>query len=554
MSTRGIVRLLVFLVLNFGPGLFLSRGQDPPPAIPAATITSDKPAKMLLPERPPSPLKEAQQFCWNGEYKRAAALYNEIIAGGTDVAAAYAGLARVYLKIQKIDDAQKAAAKAVELEPTLATAHAALGEVYFRHGELQDAEQEFLSALQANNKEARAYLGLAHLYLATFNKQRAKAALDRAHALDPKDPEINGDWLETRPASEQIRALEAFVAAGGHGEHVPRAGARQTLALLKDQALHPGRTCQMVNKLSATQMNLEPLFRENVRQRDRLYPGVGLDVRLNRYASRLMLETGDRIIINQKTAEKAGVQQVFRTEAEGVGDENPPEGYIGYVEYIKISEIEFKGCYVTVLEDVSPNNSLSGFDGIVGAGLFSNYLVEIDVHRYKLKLAELPPGDMPSNAEKLPASDAQSGPIRDRFIPPQMADWAPLYRSGNLLLVPTHANESAPKLFCLALGAVVNLISPDAAREAGKVIDDRFMHLRGLNGSVKTSLRTAPIKLQFAGAEYKSDGISVVDISPFSRRGIEVSGTIGFEVLRDLDMKIDYRDGLISLGNGKERE
>jgi hypothetical protein len=143
----------------------------------------------------------------------------------------------------------------------------------------------------------------------------------------PKIRKFNSDWVQTRPAAEQIRALEAFIAAGGHGEHVGRAGARQWLAVLKDQAQHPERKCHMVNNVQSAQMSLEPLFPLSRGTTDRLYPGVGLDTRLNGYAVRLVVETNsDRIILNQKTAEKAGAQQIVRTEIEGVGDENPPEG------------------------------------------------------------------------------------------------------------------------------------------------------------------------------------------------------------------------------------
>jgi hypothetical protein len=68
------------------------------------------------------PMDIAQQHYWNGDYKRAAAVYSEIIAGGKDVAGAYAGLARAHLKMRKVEEAYKAAAKAVEVEPSLAGA------------------------------------------------------------------------------------------------------------------------------------------------------------------------------------------------------------------------------------------------------------------------------------------------------------------------------------------------------------------------------------------------------------------------------------------------
>lgn len=547
MSSHRISVLIFLMILNLGMGPLRSWAQDAPPA---ATSTPEKSSKVARQEQAATPLQEARQLTWNGDYKRALTQYGDIIGSGKDVAAAYAGLARVLLKTRRMEEAEEAAKKAVELDTVLATAHAALGEIYFRQGKLQEAERQFLIPLTAKNEEARAYFGLARISNAAFDERRARNLLDRAHALDPKDPEINGDWLQTRPPSEQIRALEAFVNSHNRAGHVTRAGARQMIAMLKDRTQHPERTCQMVSKTRATQMNLEPL-RATTRRTSGSYTGVGLDVRLNRTSARLMLETGDRIIIHQKLAEKAGAQLVVRTEAEGVGDESPPEGYMAYVESIKIGEIELKGCYVAVIEEASSHNSLSDFDGIVGAGIFSSFLVDIDLPRLKLKLEELPPAESYAEAGALEVDDAEAGPLHHRFIPASMADWTLLYRSGDLLLLPTHANGAAPRLFCIALGAAVNLISPEAAHEAGKVLDDQFVRLNGLNGTVKTSLRTEPVKLEFARAEYRADAISVVDLSQFSRRGIEVSGTIGFEVLRDFEMKLNFRDGLAWFHSGK---
>jgi tetratricopeptide (TPR) repeat protein len=227
-----------------------------PPILPA-TNASDTTMKRIRPELiPVARLDEARQLAWKGDYKCAVALYTEIIASGKDVAAAYAGPTRAYLKMRKVDDAYNAASKAVELEPSLAAAHAALGDIYFRQGKLHEAEHEYLTPLRAKNEDARAYFGLSRIYHTTFNDKRAKIVLDRAHALDPNDPETNSDWVQTRPAEEQIRAFEPFIAAGGHGEHVGRAGAHQWLAVLKGQVQHPERKCHMVNSVQTAQMSL----------------------------------------------------------------------------------------------------------------------------------------------------------------------------------------------------------------------------------------------------------------------------------------------------------
>jgi tetratricopeptide (TPR) repeat protein len=556
MSTRKIVQLLVFLFLNSGPGSFSLRGQDAPSVNPATTTTPDRPAKLVQPPAPPTPLDVARQHYWNGDYKRAAARYTEIIASGKEVAAAYAGLARAELKMRKVNDAYKAASKALELEPALAAGHAALGDVYFRQARLKEAEQEFLTALRAKKEEARAYFGLSHIYHATFDEKRAKTTLDRAHALEPRDPDINVDWLETRPATEQIHALEAFVASGGHGEHIGRAGARQLLVMLKDQQKHPERTCQMARKVHAAKMSLQPIYSLSLGAVDKTYPGVGLDARLNGYSARLLVETSsDRIVLNQKTAEEAGVQQIVRTEMEGAGDENSPESYTAYLESIRIGEVELKGCYVTVIENASPDNFLGDREGAIGVGIFAKFLVDLDLPHSTLWLTELPsyPPSSAENAE-VGGNGTSGAEFHDRYIAVEMADWTPLYRSNQLLLLPVYANDAKAKLFGISLGSSVSVISEEAAREVSTVKSDQFSRVRGMNGEVKNGQKTGGIKLRFAGLEFDRKVFPVVEMSLYSENSFEVGGLLGFPLLRDFEVRIDYRDGLISFDNRFKRK
>jgi tetratricopeptide (TPR) repeat protein len=555
MSTRKIVGLLVFLVLNFGQGLFLSRGQDVLPVIPAVTNNPDKPAKIVQLEAK-SRLEEARQLSWNGEYKRATAVYTEIIAGGKNVAAAYAGLARTYLKVRKVDDAYKAASKAMEAEPSLAAAHVALGEVYFRMGKLREAEQEFLTPLKAKNEDALAYFGLSRIYHATFEGKSSKTALDRAHELEPRDPDINGDWLETRPATEQIRALEAFVASGGHGEHIGRAGARQLLVMLKDQQKHPERTCRMVYKVHEAKLSLQPIYSLSLGAMDKMFPGVGLDARLNGHSARLLVETSsDRIVLNQKTAQEAGVQQIVRTEMEGAGDENPPESYTAFLESIRIGAVELKSCYVTVIEDASPDNFLGDREGAIGVGIFAKFVVDLDLPHSTLWLTELPrlPQIGAENAE-----EEGKGPDRvefhDRYVAVEMADWTPLSRSNQLLLLPVHVNDAKSKLFGISLGSSVNVISEEAAREVSTVKSDPVTRVRGLNGEVKNGRKTGDLRLRFAGLAFEKKVFPVMDMSLYSENSLDVAGLLGFPLLRDFEVRIDYRDGLISFDNRFKRK
>ena len=144
-----------------------------------------------------------------GKFDEAITAYNAIApSGGSEAAAAYAGLARVYLQRKDPPDAYAAALKAVALTPERAPAIVAMGEVYYRQGKIPEAELAFLKPLQACNLDARAYLGLNRISRATLNWKRAKTNIDQAYKLDSGDPDIRRAYLATLGGAERIKALQ----------------------------------------------------------------------------------------------------------------------------------------------------------------------------------------------------------------------------------------------------------------------------------------------------------------------------------------------------------
>src|ERR1700733_1274343 len=109
-----MIRLVIGLVLCVaGMGDWQSpslHAQEPTPVIPTPASSPKAPAseikeKAIVVAR----LEDAQQFFRVGKFDKAIDSYNNIISAGTDDAAAYAGLVRVYLKLKKPDQAYSAA-------------------------------------------------------------------------------------------------------------------------------------------------------------------------------------------------------------------------------------------------------------------------------------------------------------------------------------------------------------------------------------------------------------------------------------------------------------
>jgi hypothetical protein len=160
--------------------------------------------------------------------------------------------------------------------------------------------------------------------------------------------------------------------------------------------------------------------------------------------------------------------------------------------------------------------------------------------------------------------------LSDRFIAPGEEGWSPVYVSGPAVILPTFINKKGPFLFMLDTGNYRSVLSPAVTASQLQAQRDATLDLRGSSGSIvkillkegggetdRTEIHgsdgrlipvSTPLKLpvyHFTNNEYP-DSLSVsFDISPTSHEaGTEISGLLGFGVLRGYYLDINYRDGL----------
>jgi predicted aspartyl protease len=101
-------------------------------------------------------------------------------------------------------------------------------------------------------------------------------------------------------------------------------------------------------------------------------------------------------------------------------------------------------------------------------------------------------------------------------------------------------------LFMIDTGSFTNILSTRAAREVTKVRADSRTHVKGLGGTVANVYRADKATLQFGHYSQENQDTVTLDLSAISKStGTEISGILGFEMLRILEVKIDYRDGLV---------
>ncbi len=545
-----LVLLFSFASLSFSYGGACAQqaaapgSQSPGSAALPATSPTTSPlspeAKKEISTPATSPLAEGISLFYAQGFPAAALKLSEATGSpGTERAAAYARLARANLHLHKVDEAETAARKSLDLAPNLPAAQSALAEVYFRQAKFPEAESILRKLASENLADARACLILARLYWATANNKGGKVCIDLAHRMDPDDPDVYREWVETLPWRERVEEWKKLLAKGNFEDEDERGSLVGAISVLEDKAKQPLHTCRLTAKTLPAETNLVPLLVDAKRLR-----GYGLLVKINDTSSKLLLDTGaSGILINSKIAEKAGVTRIADVHIGGLGDRGASSGYVAFAKKLQIGNLVFEDCYIDVVEK---KNSL-GEDGLVGSDIFADFLVDLDFPNARLRLSELPPfPDQTAASPGLELSKSEKTNLHNRWIPPQFSQYEKIYRFGHCLLIPGFINDSPPRLFLLDTGAWDNFITPSGAKGATKLHSDSDTIVKGLSGKVDKVYSTGDVTLTFGHFKQQRHDMVAFDLTHVSdNMGTEISGSLGFVMLYLLDIKIDYRDHLV---------
>ena len=517
-------RQLAFIVL---PGLLTAAS---PAQIPTPTTASS------------SEIAQALHLYRTGKFDAAETQYKSLLQQNAKSDEAYAGLARTYLRQQKVSQAADVVGRAMKALPDSLVVRTVLGELYFRQGKIEAAEAEFQKAVNGPAKLARAYWGIALAHEAMSLHAKAKQELETAHQLDADDPDILRDWMETRSKTEQIKILEQYLADENDSDAEEREALQRHLSLLKALVARAPMPCGLAKEVSATEANL--LQMQDGPQHMR---GFGLDVKVNGQSSKLLLDTGaGHFLLGKKLAEKAGVERLAESKVKGVGDDGGSGGYYGYAASIKVGELEFHDCLVRVSE----KDTVFDLDGLVGADLFSDYLVKLDFPKSKLRLSQLP--KRPDESQTAPTTQKDDSAVvaHDAYVAPEMKAYSRVFRFGYMLLLPTQViNDKTPAgLFMIDTGASESTMSTEMAHGVpGLHGEDRT--IQGLGGKVKKVYFVDDTDLLFAHRK-ENLKMAAFDLSHYSKLiGTELSGILGFQLLKTMVVTLDYRDGLVDVSS-----
>lgn len=519
------------------------------------------------------PPTEADKALIAAKYAKAESLYKANLSAHPGDAESIAGLVHSLLDEQKVQDAADTVASALAASPNSPPLITLRGEVEFRQGTPWLASHSAAESFKLDPCNPRTQLLLADLARIGSRYATAQKTLITAHELDPEDQEIRQEWAATLPIKQRISEIEAYLAAPAGDDAERLTQMRAYLDRLKKLEIEPHNSCHLVSSTASTSIPLVYLMSDATHVR-----AFGLEVKLNDHNFRLQIDTGaGGLVVNRSVAERAGLKSFSQIEIGGIGDQGDMPAYTAYADSIRIGSLEFQNCEVQVLDS---RHGLDEVDGLVGMDVFAPFLVTLDYPIHRLLLGPLPPrpGEPASATPTLntagadeadseePAPDSASkdaspkdslngqlpppktpvkGPY-DRYIAPEMKDYAPVYRVGHDLILPANLNGKSLKLFIMDTGAWTTTISPQAAREVTKVREGANVEVKGISGKVNKVYTADDVTFNFAHLSQKAVDVYAFDTSKISQSvGMEISGFIGATTLMQLTIHIDYRDGLV---------
>lgn len=459
-------------------------------------------------------LANARSLFRQADFRGAAVAFRKIVDAKPS-AEAYAGLVRSLLKADDLKAAEESSQKALAGFPESAIIHAERGDVYYRRGLIPQAENEYRTALKLDEKCARAWLGQGKVDAVYTRHSKAKAAIAKAHDLDPQDSDAFYEWAIRLAYPENVATLERHLAEF-HNDPEEERHEREYKDFVK--ALAGRKTWVPARDVERAEIKMEAL---TVGAR-MVLRGYGLRVRLNDRATvTLLVDTGSSgITITRKLAEKLGASKLSEQAIEGVGKSGAAVGYKAWVDKVVIGDLEFHDCFV----HATPRE-IAEVDGIIGMDVFSQYLITLDLPARKLRLEPMP-------------ARSNDGP------PAKTEAFSQTFTLGHFLLLPTEVGKKATGLFVVDSGSNANTISPELARLMPEM---RAFNspMSGASGVVNSAFIADDATLRFAKVN-RNDRISTVDLHSVSKDlGIEVSGQIGFSAMENMKVIIDYRDGLV---------
>ncbi len=470
----------------------------------------------------PPPAEAREQFFSRQFQEAATSLRGLIRTQPANIAARYL-LIRTLIEDNQAREALVEAELAEKELPTEALAHVAAGDAHFRLADFDRALAAYQEAARLDPKSSRAHLGWGRVLLSDFRFKSAREHFQTAFSLDPNDPDIALALSSVMPRSlEQLKLEQQYADQATYRDPEELEGTRALNSLFK---LKGGRR-SFVAESPADQISigLQGAPPESLRP-----SAFVLQVSVNNGEPRkLLVDTGAHgILISARLAQDAAVERLVPYRLGGLGDAGRAAAALGWAGSVRVGdELLLHDCPVVVTDKTFSRM----WEGIIGGDVLRDFLISLDFPNRELRIERQAESRADEYSWDRPA-EADSAATAVRLI-------------EGKLLVETSLNGKATGYFVLDTGAGQTLIDRRLAEEVSKLRSSR-RRVGGISGQVHEVLRSEELALKFAGLEYRQS-LAAVDLRRLSYAlGVEIGGLIGCDLLRDVCLTIDYRNGFI---------
>lgn len=506
-----------------------------------AALGQSSPGTVTCPVVQPAAMNDGERALREGRAADAEAFFSGQVKS-TPSADGFLGLIRSELSQGKVFEAVATAQSGTAAFPTSPALEAGLGDADLRAGLITEAAAAYSKAMTLDRCNAQAHFGAGRVYDLSSMHGKAQREFLIANRLNPAEHEYRLAYVLSLPEKQRLTGLRTLVAALPAGESAEREQLMRELAPLEG-----GATCTAVKPFGEAKLEMTALYSTGVQARD-----WGFRARVNGHKDELleMDSSVSGLVLGRALAGKLGVRPLAGPGAAG-------GSLLGVVDSIRIGDLEYRKCPVRVVDDALLNQGNS----LIGLNFFKDHLIHVDFAAREMTLKPY--------AERLAGAP---GAANDAYAAPEQKTWWPVFIEGGRILMPTLINKKGPYLFLLDTGSPVVVMSPAVGRSTVGLTPDAFTDLEGTSGDfLKVYFRQRPSSMQgsitdahgkavalwqmkglpiyrFAGVEHGDRYTFGIDLSGISRAtGVEVAGLVGFSVLQDYFIDVDYRNGLVKL-------
>jgi thioredoxin-like negative regulator of GroEL len=455
-----------------------------------------------------------------GRYGAAEELYEQALAKSPQDVELSAALVHTLLHEGKVAQASTQVNTILAANPHAPPTLTALAEVQLRQGEPWLALQTLDQAAAADPCYARIHLIRSRALRIDSMYASERKEIESAYDTDPTDPDIQYAWSRVDSPANEIEGTDKALATQKDIDAETRKKAAATVHAMMPLLYENSQTCQVVPDAPSATLPLQATFAD-VKHID----GYRMEADFPQGKAKLIVDSAaSGLFISKALADLNGFKQ---------GPEDPPG--TAHVDSFRVGPLEFRNCLVGVTDGPIAGKS----DGFIGTDIFASWLITLDYRNAKLILAPLPPqaGDLPG----------------DRTVPPELADYTPVYHRRQYLLVPLTFGNKSRKLFILATGMRFSAMTSPVAHSLSKMTVNFTNTEQTANGG-KAQFYREVFDMQMGNLPQIHQGhILELDPTVIDRNaGFEIAGMLGLDVLQPLTLHLDYRDGLVKFETTEE--